>query len=89
MWRGTTMVVKKCEFCCASFKVPLYRQKTAKFCSKKCKSLSERKRKVINCQYCGKSFETNKKDRKFCNVKCHRKIHSGTNHPKYYVDSSS
>lgn len=66
------MATIKCKFCDNDFNVPNYRKESAKFCSKECKSLSERIRRTFTCTYCKEEFETNKKEQKFCNDTCRR-----------------
>lgn len=50
------LVNKKCEICGAEFKVPHWRENTAKYCSVECQRKSLRKENNCICPICGKAF---------------------------------
>ncbi len=63
-----------CLHCDKEFKV-LPRYYEQKFCSEQCMGLSKRKRKISNCKYCGKEFESKYYNgrawTKYCNQSCY------------------
>jgi len=72
------MIEKKCIFCGVIFKIHQcwIRKGCGKYCSRKCKNLSQEKYKNQRCIVCGKEFRPHQKNRKFCSLRCaygHRK----------------
>ena len=72
---ATTLI---CLVCNKLFKVPFYREKTARFCSKLClyrsydKGLTKPQRKeyFFNCKVCGIEFKARVPFAKYCSVRC-------------------
>ncbi len=50
-------VKKKCAYCNQDFLVRKVWADTAKYCSRKCMGLAQRKKIKLTCAYCGHSFE--------------------------------
>lgn len=72
------IIYRKCPICGKLFKANTH-GRPRKYCSKECRRQAEFKirkenRKIIQkCQYCGKTFEGNK--RKYCSTECYEKAH--------------
>lgn len=81
-----TKIIKECRVCYQQFKVVLARQKTAHFCSLKCKYMG---RKILFiCIVCGVQGHTNpsrmrKGNGKFCSKKCFQAWCIGPNNPAW------
>lgn len=73
---GRILIRKKCIHCGEDFVVNPSKSKTAKFCSQKCKQMSERKTRIQKqCTFCNKSFyihecQDNVGRGKFCSRSC-------------------
>lgn len=88
-------MIKSCQICSAEFKVKpsQVRYGYGKFCSKKCKTESQKRRVQIKCFACGtekviKHSDANKaEEHNFCSRKCaigwKNKNASGENHPNW------
>lgn len=55
--RKRNAVRKTCSYCGKDFLVRASWVNTQKYCSRKCAHESSKKRAIVNCAYCGKSFE--------------------------------
>lgn len=65
-----------CEQCGDTFKVRAYREKTARFCSRRCQALAARIRASAACGVCGKQFEfisSRCNTAKYCSPECRYK----------------
>lgn len=71
--------IKQCNICGRTFEVN-NSGRPRKYCSDKCRKQAElqkqKKQRVIvkKCEYCGKSFNGNKKQ-KYCSQECYEKAH--------------
>lgn len=77
---------KICLHCSGKFAVPVYREKTAKFCCKKCNGdwVSINKSTFMDCEVCGKNYRRANSHmtygKKTCSLKC-RGLASRTEKP--------
>lgn len=70
-------VTKRCDFCCAEYRVKSAYSNKSRFCSNRCKSAYRRKHKLDHveniCPVCGSIFRTDKYDpRRTCSLECRR-----------------
>ena len=69
----TFKVTKICECCGNEYKVYKAFENIQKFCSRNCfnlyKQLNSKSHEVI-CEYCGKSFTTNRDNQRYCSKEC-------------------
>jgi len=73
--------IKTCIVCGKSIKIPHYRMKTFKYCSRKCKWVLQKDRKVTkSCTVCGKKFSViffREKTAKYCSRSCYYEAMKG------------
>lgn len=72
-----------------------------KYCSNKCKYVSQKKGEYVNCSNCGKKlyrslaeFEDSRSNLFFCSKSCHcswtnKNLHLGSNHPQWNYGEAS
>jgi len=75
-WKKANTIKKPCLYCGKLFTVIDARKDAAKFCSVKCRNLSERDRVTVNCVICNTPFEVIKcreNTAKVCSPECYKR----------------
>lgn len=65
------MVTFNCANCLSDFKRPYRRDRiNQETCSRKCRSELDKKRRTVDCEHCGVSFEKRNYNQRFCTQSC-------------------